>query len=236
MEKNNFSDSVDPAARKISDDIFTRISSDLSLDGFLDWESAILLDTEFLVSRRKIPDLSEYIGRDAIIIGPAKADKANLKIQDSDIVIVSGSAVENYDGERQPDFIVTDLDGDLAKLTRFSGRGSVCLVQAHGDNIEQIMHAFEICPGPVIPTCQVESLGYTTNFGGFTDGDRSVFFAHFLGCGKIKIFGFDFNSPIVKAGTDFEIKKKKLEWARTMLSELYKIRLQRYGKDNIKYL
>ena len=28
-------------------------------------------------------------------------------------------------------------------------------------------------------------------------------------------------------------KRKKLEFARTMLSELYKIRLERYGKDNI---
>ena len=109
MEKNNFSDSVDPAARKISDDIFSRIYKDLSLDGFLDKASAILLDTEFLVSRRKIPDLSAFIGRDAVIIGPAKLDGARLKIRDSDIVIVSGSAVENFVSERQPDFIVTDL-------------------------------------------------------------------------------------------------------------------------------
>jgi uncharacterized Rossmann fold enzyme len=236
MEKNNFSDSIDPAARKISDDIFSNISEDLSLDGLLDRESAILLNTEFLVSRRKIPDLSAFIGRDAIIIGPVKADKSNLKIQDSDIVIVSGSAVEYYDIERQPDFVVTDLDGDLTKLTRFSGSGSICLVQAHGDNIEQIIHAFEICPGPVIPTCQIESVGYTTNFGGFTDGDRSAFFAHFLGSMKITIFGFDLNSPIVKAGIDFKTKKKKLDWARKMLSELYKIRLKRYGKDNLRYL
>lgn len=236
MEKNNFSDSVDPAARKISDDIFSRIYKDLSLDGFLDKASAILLDTEFLVSRRKIPDLSAFIGRDAVIIGPAKLDRARLKIRDSDIVIVSGSAVENFVSERQPDFIVTDLDGDLGMLTKFSGSGSICLVHAHGDNIEQIMHAFEICPGPVIPTCQVESLGYTTNFGGFTDGDRSGFFAHFLGSRKITIYGFDFNSPIVKPGIDIEVKRKKLEFARTMLSEIYKIRLERYGKDNIRYL
>jgi|YelNatPaOPRAMG01_1025707.scaffolds.fasta_scaffold05323_14 uncharacterized Rossmann fold enzyme len=236
MEKNNFSDSVDPAVRKISDDTYQRIVRDLSLDVFLDKESAVLLNTEYLVLRRSLPDLSRFIGRDSVIVGPAKIDKARLSINDSEVVIVSGSAVSNYDSERQPDFVVTDLDGDLAKLTRFSRSGSICLVHAHGDNIEQIMHAFEICPGPVIPTCQIESFGYTTNFAGFTDGDRSAFFAHFLGSRKIRILGFDFNSPIVKSRTEMETKMKKLQWARSLLSDLYDIRVQRYGRDNIRYL
>lgn len=236
MGKNNLSDTVDTVARKISDDTYPLISSELCLDGFLDKESAILLNTEFLVLRRRLPDLSEFIGRDSVIVGPAKIDKTKLSINDSDVVIVSGSGVNNYDMERRPDFIVTDLDGDLATLTRFSRSGSTCLVHAHGDNLEQIMHAFEICPGPVIPTCQVESLGYTTNFGGFTDGDRSAFFAHFLGSRKITIIGFDFNSPIANGRTDVETKKKKLRWAKSLLSDLYQVRLQRYGRDNIRYL
>lgn len=236
MEKNNFSDSVDPAAKKISDELYPKILDDLGLDRYLDFESAALLNTEYLVLRRKIPDLSRYIGRDSIIIGPAESDLAKVKITDADIVIVSGSAIATYNEERLPDFIVTDLDGDLTKLTQYSRSGAICLVHAHGDNIEKIMHAFDLCPGPVVPTCQVESLGYTTNFGGFTDGDRSVFFAHFLGARKITIFGYDFNNPVVKAGADLDLKKRKMKWARVLISDLYQVRLGRYGKENISYL
>ncbi|MCL4451305.1 MAG: DUF115 domain-containing protein [Candidatus Thermoplasmatota archaeon] len=236
MEKNNFSDSVDPAARRISDELYPRILDDLGLDRYLDLLSSTLLNTEFHVLRRKIPDLSRYIGRDSIIIGPAESDLSRVKINDADIVIVSGSAVSTYTEKRLPDFVVTDLDGDLTKLTQYSRNGAICLVHAHGDNIEKIMHAFDLCPGPVIPTCQVESLGYTTNFGGFTDGDRSVFFAHFLGSRKIKLFGFDFNNPVVKAGADLEVKKRKMKWARALVSDLYQARLNSYGKENIIYL
>ncbi|EQD32919.1 hypothetical protein B2A_13425, partial [mine drainage metagenome] len=87
-----------------------------------------------------------------MIIGPAAYDPSRLKIPATENLILSDSAVSGYAGERQPDFIVTDLDGDLAKITQFSKNGVICLVHAHGDNVEQIMHAMEICPGPVIPT------------------------------------------------------------------------------------
>jgi len=236
MEKNNLQKLVDPAVSAIISKRYPEIVADLGLDHYLDTQSAALLNALFITTRRKIPDISSFMGRNSMIIGPAAYDSSIFKIHEAENLILSDSAVSRYTGERQPDFIVTDLDGDLAKITQYSKKGVICLVHAHGDNMEQIMHAMEICPGPIIPTCQVDPDDMTSNFGGFTDGDRSAFFAHFLGSRRIRIAGFDFDSPEMKLGRDIIIKKRKLAWARQLLSDLYQIRTEKYGKENITYL
>ena len=49
-------------------------------------------------------------------------------------------------------------------------------------------------------------------FGGFTDGDRSVFFARYLGVSAIKLIGFDFDDMSVTPR-----KHKKLAWAKRLI-------------------
>jgi uncharacterized Rossmann fold enzyme len=64
------------------------------------------------------------------------------------------------------------------------------------------------------------------NFGGFTDGDRSVFLAEEMRAKSITLIGMDFNSNPRKFSTDhdinFELKQKKLKTAKRLLEMLGK--------------
>ena len=82
----------------------------------------------------------------------------------------------------KPQIIITDLDGNLS-LIRKQSNSSVIVVHAHGDNISRLefVKNFKNCLG----TTQTRKIGKIENFGGFTDGDRAVFFASRFGAAKI---------------------------------------------------
>lgn len=121
-----------------------------------------------------------------------------------------------------PDVIVTDLDGNIDALKRCNKRGTIFVVHAHGDNIPRLYMAagFQNCIG----TTQSKPYGDVQNFGGFTDGDRSVFLASHFGANKIILFGMDYNRTIGKhSGTkkaDIYIKLRKLEKSKELLEWL----------------
>ena len=121
--------------------------------------------------------------------------------------------MSHYNLPEPPAFIVTDLDGNLEKLFSYSGTGSTVVLHAHGDNIPRIIDYFSKIKGPIIPSSQVYKHPPVNNFGGFTDGDRSVFFANFLGSPQIDIYGFNLEDPIAKSKALLETKRKKLEFA-----------------------
>jgi uncharacterized Rossmann fold enzyme len=110
-----------------------------------------------------------------------------------------------------PDIIVTDLDGSFEAILKANQMGSIAIVHAHGDNIDQLQ---EYVPqlGKIIGTAQCRPPGGLFNFGGFTDGDRSVFLAKELGAVSIKLLGFDFEDESVTPR-----KRKKLAWARKLI-------------------
>jgi uncharacterized Rossmann fold enzyme len=64
------------------------------------------------------------------------------------------------------------------------------------------------------------------NFGGFTDGDRSVFLAEEFGAKEIVLLGMDFGAHIGKyskeAVKNVELKKKKLRAGKRLLEMLAK--------------
>jgi len=64
------------------------------------------------------------------------------------------------------------------------------------------------------------------NFGGFTDGDRTVFLADHFNAKKIFLAGFDFDGNIGKYSfadkKNKEIKLKKLKWCNHLLQFLIK--------------
>ena len=64
----------------------------------------------------------------------------------------------------------------------------------------------------VIGTCQCRPPEGLYNFGGFTDGDRSVFLASELGALSIELVGFDFEDQSVTPR-----KRKKLAWAERLI-------------------
>ena len=96
------------------------------------------------------------------------------------------------------------------------------LVHAHGDNSEKIhfVKNFKNCIG----TTQTKPVGKIHNFGGFTDGDRSVFLANHFKAKKIILLGMDFGTRIGK-------------YSKTrVLNRTIKIKKLRRGKELVEWL
>jgi len=127
-----------------------------------------------------------------------------------------------------PDIIITDLDGNIKDQMKSNQNGSIVVIHAHGDNIEKLTSHIIDFKGEIIGSTQInpEPFENLYNFGGFTDGDRAIFFADFFNAKKIYITGFDFDGSIGKYSfskkKDKEMKLKKLKWCKYLLDILKK--------------
>jgi hypothetical protein len=124
------------------------------------------------------------------------------------------------------DAIFTDLDGITKKEFDYANFN---IVHAHGDNIDKLIQFRKkiLRFHNIIGTTQVEPLDNVLNPGGFTDGDRILYFIHKLikPTQKLYLIGMDFNSIVGKyskldiknnqEGT--KIKKKKLQYGIKLL-------------------
>jgi uncharacterized Rossmann fold enzyme len=121
-----------------------------------------------------------------------------------------------------PDVIVTDLDGQMEDIIEANKKGSIIVVHAHGQNIPEIKKYVKEFDSP-IGTTQAEPFGNLYNFGGFMDGDRCVFLAHYFGAKEIHIYGLDFSNPVMGKYTlskNPALTKKKLVWAEKLINYL----------------
>ena len=150
------------------------------------------------------------------------------------------------------DGIFTDLDGITKNEFNYSNFN---IIHAHGDNIEKLISFEKIILEfeNVIGTTQVEPLENVFNPGGFTDGDRILYFIHKLLNPSQTIFliGMDFKNIVGKYSkldikSDQEgtlIKKKKLryavellEWIKTkIVNEMFFINSE-IVSDKFKYI
>lgn len=117
-----------------------------------------------------------------------------------------------------PHIITTDLDGNINDLIKANEKGSIVIIHAHGDNIDSLKKYLLFFKGKIMLTTQSKPFGNIYNFGGFTDGDRAYCIAKHFKARKIKLIGFDFDNPKPKKGKDLEIKRKKLKWARKIIT------------------
>lgn len=110
-----------------------------------------------------------------------------------------GAAVFLKEKEIPIDGIFTDLDGITIKEFNYP---EFIIVHAHGDNIKNLKFFREkmIKFKKIIGTTQVEPIEDILNPGGFTDGDRILFFikSFLLPHHKIFLIGMDFNNIIGK--------------------------------------
>jgi uncharacterized Rossmann fold enzyme len=127
------------------------------------------------------------------------------------------------------DAIFTDLDGVTEDEFNYS---IFNIVHAHGDNIDKLKHFKEdiISFENIIGTTQVEPVVNIINPGGFTDGDRVLYFLRSLlhPWHNIYFIGMDFSNVIGKyskpdmiehkEGTS--LKQKKLSYAVELLEWL----------------
>ncbi|KAF5429352.1 hypothetical protein C5S42_01870 [Candidatus Methanomarinus sp.] len=198
--------------------LYREIINDMGYDPDQDALSARILSEMLFEIKRSasLKTLFELIkDNDVLVCGNAPClGEDLLKIEPSEYCIIAadGATAVLMNAGIVPHIIVTDLDGDIEAQIEANSQGAVMVVHAHGDNIPAIN---SVVPqlGNIIGSTQAQPLENVFNFGGFTDGDRCVFLAKEFQASGIMMIGFDFNDPDVT-----DIKKKKLKWAKKLIS------------------
>ena len=168
-------------------------------------------------------------GKQVLVIGAGPSLEKNIifiKKSHKFVKIVSDGAVQALiENNIKPNIVVTDLDGNQSFLQKAEKIGALMVVHAHGDNI-QILRKLVPRFRRIIGSTQVMPVENVYNFGGFTDGDRSVFLAEEFGAKEIVLIGMDFGIHIGKYSKkvveDVELKKKKLRAGKHLLEMLAK--------------
>jgi len=202
--------------------IYKLILEDMHWDRIYDEESARilskLLETK---ARKKIPDVLDIEllhkvinGKDVIVCGKApclKDEIKNIDFKKYVVIAADGATSILINNGIAPNVIVTDLDGNMDDEAKANDLGAVMVVHAHGDNMDALgEELFRL--RRVIGTTQSTPLSNIYNFGGLSDGDRSVFLAKEMGAKSITLIGFDFKDENVTP-----VKKKKLLWAEKLI-------------------
>ena len=104
-------------------------------------------------------------------------------------------------------------------------QGAIMVVHAHGNNMDKIREYVPILDN-ILGTTQSIPLENVYNFGGFTDGDRCLFLAAYLGAKNIVLAGIELGKIVTRySRPDIEdpearadnIKEKKLEYAKKLV-------------------
>ncbi len=201
---------------KLWEEIYAEMKEDLKLNFSQDSNSAELLHSYYSLSDMVWNRTLKLRGMRFLIIGNAE-NFSDHRIHDlidgNTVIVVADSAIDRIRNDIVPHIIVTDLDGNMEKITKFCMQGSIIFIHSHGDNMDKIMKYVPGFMGLFIPTCQNCNDMY--NPEGFTDGDRAVKISEKMGASEIILAGFDFNKPYGKGNTD--TKKRKLEYARRII-------------------
>jgi uncharacterized Rossmann fold enzyme len=202
--------------------IYKLILEDMHWDRMYDEEAARtlskLLETK---ARKKIPDVLDIEllrkainGKDVLVCGKASRLKDDIKKIDFKkyvVIAADGATSILINNGIAPNIIVTDLDGNMDDEAKANDLGAIMVVHAHGDNMDALGEELPRLKR-VIGTTQSTPLSNVYNFGGFSDGDRSVFLAKEMGAKSITLIGFDLKDTNVTP-----IKKKKLMWAEKLI-------------------
>lgn len=200
--------------------IYVEILDDFGFSREDDENSVRILKALTLSSDLRSGDeAAEALGDVVTVVGNAPCLEDDISKGIKGTVLCSGSAVcRLMAGGIVPDMIFTDLDGDIDAQMDASSKGAITFIHAHGDNSDLIMQYAGMFKGPVVLTTQSTPEYTVFNYGGFTDGDRAYCFARHFGVRDIRLAGFDYDNPMPKEGSDPEMKRRKLAWARNIIS------------------
>ena len=177
-----------------------------------------------------LEDLSKIVGFSDkhIVFGAGPSLKKHIQMIKKEfdlknyvLIAADGATSALIEEKIAPDIVVTDLDGNMDDILIANIKGANVVVHAHGDNLKQIVQFTPFFTN-VLGTTQSQPAGNLYNFGGFTDGDRSIFLSVALGACEIHLAGMDFGEIVTKysrpnlpdiVGPADEIKRKKLEYA-----------------------
>ena len=170
-----------------------------------------------LLPRPNIQGLKNIIrGRDCIVFGAGPSLDADLiRLERASflnrVLIAADGATSAVIKHRNPDIIVTDLDGEVEPQLAAWHRGAWLVVHGHGDNLERVEQVMPNVQTRVIGTIQTPAFDKLFNFGGFTDGDCAAFMAHELGASKIYLAGMDLGSKIGRHSGDKDLERKLIK-------------------------
>lgn len=208
---------------------YSRIASAFRFDR-LDDQRATNILSDLIQSSYIEPDNVRAIIRDKAVLvfgaGPSlEEDIDNIKkagLLDRFVIIAADGATSALleRVNKVPDIIVTDLDGRFEDLLLANKGGSLMVVHGHGDNIPRILDSVPRLT-KILGTTQVEPRPRVYNFGGFTDGDRSVFIAEAMGARMISLAGMDLGRKIGRYSKQYvkssERKFLKLKFCKELL-------------------
>ena len=200
--------------------IYSEILKDFGYDREFDENSARVLKT-LMMNADLITEDELGIGDTVSIFGAADrlSDDIRKKSPEGTLISAGSATSAVMKAGIVPDIIVTDLDGDIESQIEANRKGAAAILHAHGDNTDLIMRYAKEFTGKVLLTTQSRPDFVICNFGGFTDGDRAVCLARHMGAKRIFLYGFDFDNPSAKDGSDPQIKRKKLSWAKRVIGD-----------------
>ena len=197
------------------------------LDKILDEKGCLTIE-QFFDEMMEKKDTSKFIvvGAGPSIKKHIKYVKENYDLNDYLIVSADGATTAMLEDDLVPDIVATDLDGKMEDLLAANSLGSYFVIHAHGNN-EELIDTYTTRFDKILGTTQSVPIGHLYNFGGFTDGDRAMFFFFFFGCEEMVLAGMDFGTTVTKysrpniegaTGPADEIKTKKLIFAERLLA------------------
>jgi uncharacterized Rossmann fold enzyme len=197
------------------------------LDKILDEKGCLTIE-QFFDEMMEKKDTSKFIvvGAGPSIKKHIKYVKENYDLNDYLIVSADGATTAMLEDDLVPDIVATDLDGKMEDLLAANSLGSYFVIHEHGNN-EELIDNWTTKFDKILGTTQSVPIGHLYNFGGFTDGDRAMFFAIALGCEEMVLAGMDFGTTVTKysrpniegaTGPADEIKTKKLIFAERLLA------------------
>ncbi len=206
--------------------IYIQITDSLDINRNNDLFSSFIL-SQYINNKNEI--IKTYRNKNFYVIGNGPDLKDYLPSISSGVIIVADSALSTFmqNFNRNPDLIVSDLDSNMDLLKYQYDIGTRLIIHSHGDNIDKILKNADYFKGSAIGTTQNIPVKNIYNFFGFTDGDRSAYLANYLNAKSISLIGFDFNNISLKNyydGNSIIFKKKKLIWAKKLLTILGKER------------
>jgi len=195
--------------------IYYSILQDFGFSEERDEEAAELLARILRGREPMLPAARSILsGCRAIVCGNApKLSRELDELQDRNAIFLAadGATAVLLEHNIIPDIVVTDLDGPFPAILKANRMGSIVAVHAHGDNLDALKRYVPELKR-VIGTVQCRPPPGLHSFGGFTDGDRTVFLARELGAASIELLGFDYEDESVTPR-----KKRKLEWAKRLI-------------------
>ena len=220
--------------------IYGKIIDDLHIDKRKDETAAEILNHLMDTYRTHLVEISFLQrlieGNTVFVFGAAPSLDNEIKkykdiFENNVCIAADGATTALLKHDIIPDVIVTDLDGVIADQISANKKKSILIIHAHADNIDVIQKVIPTVKKKMLGTIQSNpsELQYVKNFGGFTDGDRAVFFADYFHPKEIILVGFDctakpgfYSFQHQKDYNNQKVKRKKLAWCDHLLNQFSK--------------